>query len=263
MDKATRLGWRFHNAGKNEPVQMLLFGIIGDSWDGVTGSDFVREWRDQTASNPDVVMTINSDGGYVSEALGIYNEILQYPGHVTANIIVAQSAAGFIAMAADHRTIAKTGKFQLHDAVIPFFGLLNSGTLEETYAELKPLLEEESQNIAGIYADRAGGSAAEWRARMQANGINGTTYRGAEAVAAGLVDEVMPVRNQEQAQRIAALASPIPGRVAAQVEPTSEATKPVDFKEALEAARLARTSATLQQLLEDQKPLTAALKGVL
>lgn len=208
MDTPARLGWRIENVGKNEPVQVVLFGVVGDSWDGVTAADFVRDWRKETKNRPPVTITINSPGGYVDDALGIYNEILQYPGSVTANIIIAYSAASFIAMAADHRTIAKTGEFMIHDAIMPLFALTNSARLDELYAELKPRLEAESENIAGIYADRAGGTIAEWRERMQANGMNGTSYRGAEAVTAGLVHEVMPARNQETTQRIAALATP-------------------------------------------------------
>lgn len=220
QSEPSRLGWRFQNASKGEPVQVVLFGVVGDPWDGVTGGDFVNEWRAETKGNPPVTLTINSVGGYIDDALGIYNEILQYPGTTTANIIVARSAASFIAMATDHRTIAKTGEFQIHDAIIPFFDLINSNRLEELYAALKPRLESESLNIAGIYADRAGGTVADWRAAMQANGLQGTNYRGQEAVDAGLVHEVMPVRNQERTQRIAAMA--VAGPIETPVDPTVE-----------------------------------------
>ena len=208
MDKPARLGWRFENATKSDPVRLLLFGVIGDAYEGVTGADFVRDWRDATRDKPPVEMTINSPGGYVDDALGIYNEILQYPGEVTANIVIARSAATFIAMAADVRNIAKTGEFMIHDAIIPLFALVNSGSLESLYAELKPLLESESQNIASVYADRAGGTVESWSERMQANGLNGTSYRGKEAVDVGLVHGLIPTRNES---RIAAMvASPEP-----------------------------------------------------
>jgi len=52
------------------------------------------------------------------------------------------------------------------------------------------LLDKQSDNIASVYADRAGGSVAEWRARMTAE----TWYTAAEAVEAGLADEVSSTR---------------------------------------------------------------------
>lgn len=215
----TRLGWRIENARKDEPVQVVLFGVVGDPWDGVTGGDFIKDWRSNTKGNPPVVMTVNSPGGFITDALGIYNEILQYPGDTTANIIVAQSAAAFISMAAKHRTIAKTGEFMIHDAICPLFDVINSARLEELYSELKPRLESDSLNIAGIFSDRAGNTVEHWRAAMQANGLSGTSYRGQEAVDAGLVHEVMPVRSQERTQRLAAMA----------VEPPTETTVEIDL----------------------------------
>jgi ATP-dependent protease ClpP protease subunit len=48
------------------------------------------------------------------------------------------------------------------------------------------LLDELSDTIAGIYADRAGGTAATWRAAMKAE----SWYSAAAAVEAGLADTV-------------------------------------------------------------------------
>jgi ATP-dependent protease ClpP protease subunit len=52
--------------------------------------------------------------------------------------------------------------------------------------EMADLLNELSDTIAGIYADRAGGSVATWRAAMKAE----TWYSAAAAVEAGLADRV-------------------------------------------------------------------------
>jgi ATP-dependent protease ClpP protease subunit len=257
MDKPARLGWRIENLGKAQPVQVLLFGTVGDAWEGVTGADFVNDWRAETKGNPPVVMTVNSIGGYIDDALGIYNEILQYPGETTANIIVAKSAAGFISMAAKNRAIAKTGEFQMHDAMMRMFDIINSVRLDEIHAQWKPILEAQSEMIAGIFADRAGGNAADWRKKMQANGLLGTSWRGQDAVTAGLVHEVMAVRNQEQVeQRIAAFALEVPAK------PIDTPSAPViDFAAAIRAARLESPTPTLQQLLETQSSLSTALKG--
>ncbi|MBH1939039.1 ATP-dependent Clp protease proteolytic subunit, partial [Streptomyces sp. AV19] len=52
--------------------------------------------------------------------------------------------------------------------------------------EMADLLDRQSDNIAGIYAERAGGTVKQWRTRMLAE----TWYSAQEAVEAGLADEV-------------------------------------------------------------------------
>jgi ATP-dependent protease ClpP protease subunit len=52
--------------------------------------------------------------------------------------------------------------------------------------QMADLLDELSNTIATIYADRAGGTTASWRTAMQAE----TWYGASEAVKAGLADRV-------------------------------------------------------------------------
>lgn len=247
MDKPARLGWRVENATAKGEADVYVYDVIGDPWgDGTLASDFVRELNALDVNQ--INLHVNSPGGFVNDAIAMYNALLGHRAQVTAYIDgSADSAASFLVQAADKRIIAKNASMTIHEGHALVMG--NAADMRAAADQL----DESSNNIADIYASRAGGTVADWRERMLANGgTQGTTYRGQAAVDVGLADEVgIHARNR------------VPGRVAAQVEPTSEATKPVDFKEALEAARIARTSATLQQLLEDQKPLTAALKGVL
>ena len=182
-----RLAWRIQNVAPTE-AEIDLFDVIGDPWDGTTAKDFITELR---ALDVDTIrLNINSPGGYVNEALGIYDAILNHRAEVTAHIVVAASAASFVAMAADRREITRNGKVFIHDA--QGFGMGDADAMRA----LADILDEESDNIASIYAERAGGTAAAWRERMQAEGF-GTTYRGQEAVDIGLVDEiaVTPARN--------------------------------------------------------------------
>src|SRR3546814_20861719 len=53
--------------------------------------------------------------------------------------------------------------------------------------EMADLLEKTSDNIAAVYAQRAGGTPEEWRTVMRAE----TWYSDQEAVDAGLADEVV------------------------------------------------------------------------
>jgi hypothetical protein len=91
---------------------------------------------------------------------------------------------------------------------------------------------------------------------MQANGKNGTEYRGQQAVDVGLVQELMPASKNEYSERIAALVTET--TAPANHEPSAPV---IDFAAAIRAARLESPTPTLQQLLETQSSLSTALKG--
>jgi hypothetical protein len=94
-------------------------------------------------------------------------------------------------MAGDRVKIAKTGQMMIHDA-----SGLAWGNAEDM-AAMGSLLDKASDNIAGIYADKTGKPAAQWRDAMRAE----TWYSADEAVAAGLADEVFaPVKGRKDAQ---------------------------------------------------------------
>lgn len=182
MERA-QLGFRVVNVS-NDVADIDIFDVIGDPWEGTTAKDFIAQLRDITA--PNINLHINSPGGYVNDARAMYSAIQQHPAHVTALIgSQAASAASFVAMAADKIVIAKHASMMIHDA--HGFGVGNAAD----FRTLADILEEESQDIAGHYADRTGDTADDWRKRMQANNGIGSTYRGQEAVDVGLADEVM------------------------------------------------------------------------
>jgi hypothetical protein len=56
--------------------------------------------------------------------------------------------------------------------------------------EYADFLDDSSDNIAEIYATKAGGTTADWRATMTAKGLLGQWYTAQEAVDAGLADKV-------------------------------------------------------------------------
>lgn len=182
-----RLTWRVQNVSPRSAV-IDLFDTIGDPWMGTDAKSFIEELRSLDVD--EITLNINSPGGYVDDALGIYDAVLNHPASITAHVVTASSAASFVMMAADRREIAKNGKVFIHDA--QGIGIGDSTTMRR----LADILDEESDNIASIYAERAGGTQKEWRKRMQADGY-GSTYRGQEAVDIGLVDAVAeaPARN--------------------------------------------------------------------
>jgi ATP-dependent protease ClpP protease subunit len=209
-ESTARLSWRVQNVESRE-AEIDIFDVIGDPWDGTTAKDFIGELRSLDVDK--LRLNINSPGGYVDDALAMYDAILNHPAEVTAHVVSASSAASFVMMAADHREIAKNGKVFIHDA--QGVGMGDATTMRQ----LADILDEESDNIASIYADRAGGTTAEWRERMQAENF-GTTYRGQDAVDIGLIDDVAtaPVRNAMPARIAAQEVEPPPPQVGIPLE---------------------------------------------
>lgn len=158
-------------------AEVMIYDEIG--YYGVTASDFVREVMAIDAST--IKLRLNSPGGDVFDGVAIYNALVEHDANVEVHVdALAASAASVIAMAGDEIVIAESGQLMLHDAWGIAMG--NEGDMLALAAELGRI----SVQIAGIYADRAGGTADDWRAVMRADSQRGTYYTGAEAVTAGL-----------------------------------------------------------------------------
>jgi ATP-dependent Clp endopeptidase proteolytic subunit ClpP len=154
-----------------------IYDEIG--WFGVTAAEFVKDLR--AVTTPKIELHINSPGGDVFDAIAIYNGLRQHKAqvHVVVDSLAA-SAASFIAMAGDRVTAMANAMLMIHDPL----GLVVGNATD--MREMGDLLDKHGDNIASIYAARAGGEVATWRERMLAE----TWYLADEAYKAGLVDEV-------------------------------------------------------------------------
>ena len=104
----------------------------------------------------------------------------------------------------DEVVIAPHAKMMIHDAAgfMDIFGFYNPRDLDDVMGRITSMrdrLEETSNNIAGIYAERSDTDTETWRAAMRAE----TWYTDQEAVDAGLADRVGR-SNDETADRFAA-----------------------------------------------------------
>lgn len=161
----------------DDRAEVFIYDAISE-W-GVNADSFVRELRGITAKAID--LHVNSPGGLVFDGIAIYSALKNHPANVTSYVDgIAASAASFVAMAGDEIVIEKPAKIMIHDAA----GLVLGNA--EDMREMADLLDELSDTIAGIYADRAGGKVADWRAAMRKE----TWYSAAQAVQAGLADRV-------------------------------------------------------------------------
>lgn len=183
--------------GGGSPVASIsIYGDIG-SW-GISASMFVEELKAVDA--PEIWLSINSPGGEVFDGLAIHSALRSHRAKVTVQVdSLAASIASVIAMAGDRIIATPHSQFMVHDAQ----GVA-CGDPEEM-REYADFLDRQSDNIASVYAERAGGTVKQWRARMKAT----TWYFADEAVEAGLADEVaqpqrMSPEEEEQARTVAA-----------------------------------------------------------
>ena len=168
--------FKIENAGDTSRIYITT--DIG-GWDGIQASELVPEIHNIKSDKIDI--HVNSMGGDVFQATGIFNAIQAHPAYVTAYVDgVAASAASFLIQAADKIVMGQGTQLMIHDASGMFQG--NKAAADE----FGKLLDSVSDNIAEFYASRAGGDKKEWRKRMKAE----TWYTAEEAVAAGLADEI-------------------------------------------------------------------------
>jgi ATP-dependent protease ClpP protease subunit len=165
-------------------TDIYLYDAIGE-W-GVTAQDFVDALRGVVTGT--ITMYVNCEGGEVFDGLAIYEALRRHPANVTAFVDgIAASAASFVVMAADRIVMAERARMMIHDA----HGIAMGNARD--MRSMADLLDNLSDTIADIYAERAKGTRDDWRAAMQAadGGPDGTWYDARAAVKAKLADEMI------------------------------------------------------------------------
>lgn len=155
-----------------------------DEWGGWWGMS-AAEMADAVDALPakitDIRLLINSPGGDVFDGTAIMNILAAHPARVTAVVQgLAASAASFIAVGADELVMNPGSMLMIHDASTGVYGWADD------LRQMADLLDKISDNLAALYARKAGGTAADWRETMKAE----TWYTADEAVTAGLADKV-------------------------------------------------------------------------
>jgi len=170
-------------------AELMIYGRIGGGGffdEGIGANDVAALLRD--AGPGPINVRLNSPGGDVFDGVAIHSLLARHPGTITVYVDgLAASAASFIMLAGDRIVSARNAFVMIHDAMTGTYGNAN------THVEAAALLEKVSDNIADMYAERAGEDTAYWRALMVEKGEDGTWYTGQEALAAGLVDELTAV----------------------------------------------------------------------
>ncbi|MFI9200168.1 head maturation protease, ClpP-related [Streptomyces sp. NPDC053048] len=183
--RAGRTDWyRIRNLADGA-AEVAIYDEIG--YFGVTASDFIADLKALDA--PEISLRINSPGGEIFDGIAIMNALRSHRARITTYVDgLAASIASVIAMAGDRIVMQPHSQMMIHDGSGLCIG--NAGDMRE----MAELLDRQSDNIASIYAERAGGTVKQWRTRMLAE----TWYSAAEAVEAGLADEVAKPQRREE-----------------------------------------------------------------
>lgn len=152
------------------------------------------------ANGKDVMVSINSPGGYVDSGSEIYTALKNYAGHVEVQIVgLAASAASIIAMAGDNVRISPTAQMMIHNASMWGYG--DHRDMEKN----SKILRTTDKTIVNAYMLKSGKSQEELLAMM----ADETWMGPQQALENNLVDEIMFVDNT---MKLAAL-SPADGMI--------------------------------------------------
>jgi ATP-dependent protease ClpP protease subunit len=182
-----------------------VYDDIGEGWfsEGLTAKAFAAQLAG--VKGP-VDVHINSVGGDVGEGIAIGNTIRAYKGFKRTVVDgMAASIASVIAQAGDERIVEPGSMTFVHDAWGGCIG--PAADHQKTAADLN----KHSDNLAEIYAARAGGTQQHWRDVMLAE----TWFNADEAVAAGLADRKGTGQAALPEGMDLAAFTTLPGRIAA------------------------------------------------
>lgn len=167
--------------------EILIYGDIGFE---VQAKDIVNQLND--ADGP-LSVRVDSFGGDVYAGISILNALRRYPDVVTVYVDgMAASAASFIAVGgADRLIMSPNSSLLIHGAWSQ--GMGNS----EEMAQLSADLNQITDNLATIYAEKTGQEPKYWRELMKQD----TTFTAEQAVEAGLADAVAEFEKSARAEK--------------------------------------------------------------
>lgn len=178
--------------GKPKTAEVWIYDRIGSDWfdEGVSAKSFARQLK--ALDVDEIILHLNTPGGDAWDGIAIYNSLKDHRARVTVVVdALAASAGSYIAQSGDVVRMNRAATMMIHDASGVAMG--NAKDM----ADFADVLDKLSNSVAGIYASRAGGEVADWRAAMGRE----TWYTAAEAVEAGLADETVDEQPAEPKAR--------------------------------------------------------------
>ncbi|WP_421722447.1 ClpP-like prohead protease/major capsid protein fusion protein [Alloalcanivorax xenomutans] len=167
----------------NAQGELLLYGVIGDWFDGLDAATIVSELESMSGENAPLPVRIHSEGGYITEGLAIYNALVNSPRRIDVRIDgIALSMASVVAMAGDVVRIPPNAYLMIHKPWNPIPG----GDAEEL-RRCADVLDQFEDSLANIYSAKTGLDNGTIKAMMAAE----TWLNGEQAVELGFADELI------------------------------------------------------------------------
>jgi ATP-dependent protease ClpP protease subunit len=159
---------------------LLVYGVLGDVFDGVTSKDFAAALASADTSKP-LRVRINSVGGLVNEGMAMKTALDLWDGEVTThNDALVASAATLPYLAGSKRVMAKGSKFHAHE---PW--LMTIGPRSEHEKSIRELAVY-TDDLVDIYARVSGGEPSKMRSLMAED----TPMNAEDAVESGFATEI-------------------------------------------------------------------------
>lgn len=182
------------------------------------------------AGGDDVILEVNSPGGYVFAGMEMYNRLKMYSGKITAVVMsIAASAASLITCAADTVQMCPVSQLMIHRA-----HSWAEGDKNEIYKTAEDLAKLDDA-IANAYVDKTGMGKAEILKLMDV-----TTWLGPEeAKEKNFADEILFAQEEQPAMAAAGVIMLTSAQVA-QLAEAMRAEKTVNQQQKTAALNLLR-----------------------
>lgn len=180
--------------GEND-AEINLYGEVVDSWpvDWWTGEKMPGNFialdtfladLEELKGKDNITVHINSIGGDLYAGIAVYNRLKSLAANIiTINDGLAASAGSIIFQAGNTRRVHTGSNIMIHQAAGFLYGYYQSSDLKGVIKQL----DAGNKAAVNIYAEASGRDAASLRAALDKE----SWYTGAEAVEAGLADEVV------------------------------------------------------------------------
>jgi ATP-dependent Clp protease protease subunit len=224
--------------------ELHLYGSVGMELfgDGFSAKDVVSALA-QHGRNKDIVVRLNSGGGFASDGVAIYNALDSHRGHKTIYVDgIAASAASVIAMAGDEVVMRKGSIMMIHDPAGFTMGSVRDH--EKSIEALNAIAD----SVAEIYAEKSGRSVEDCRADM----VEEIWLKPDRAVELGYATSTVDEAALEPTAFAYGLYKHAPEAVMSSAVKVSKSGKPAGKK-------ATQTVATLRQLKEKSMPDTEAV----
>lgn len=181
----------------------------------------LREIADVSAN--EIIVNINSPGGFVNDGLAIHDALAQHPARIVTKVYgMTASAATIIAQAGDERKMSRNALYLIHRA----WGLAIGN--QNDMRDMIDTLDKIDSRIAGIYARRANRKESYFLELMEANEGAGRFLDSEEAKEFGLIDndfEPMKAAASIDGNMLKAMGITLPENSSITVTPISKAQR--------------------------------------